>query len=89
MDNESDKLFNVNDLGSMNSDKIKSNENKKNYFIIGGVVAALIILIIVIIILVASGGSSSDNKKGEKKNIIGTISAIYEINTIKTKISIL
>ena len=88
MDNESEKFLNINDLGSMNSDKIKANEAKKNYFIIGGIMIALIILMIVIIIFMASG-SSSDNKKNEKKSSIGTINAIYEINMINTKISIL
>ncbi len=39
MESESGKLFKINDLGSMNSDKIESNGKKKNYFIIVGVVA--------------------------------------------------
>ena len=94
-----EKLFNINDFGSMNSDKIKSMGQskcpKKYYYILGGTIALLLIVIIIsIIIIINSSDSSSDNKredeeKKEIKTIIGSINCTFDINNINTKIPII
>ena len=67
-DNKNDD-FHINDLGSMNSEKIKQMEgNKFDYkklLIIAGITILIIVLIIIIIILSSSGSSESNDNDSE------------------------
>ena len=84
IDNEE---FNVNDLGSMNSAKIKEGDKKllnKQNIIIGISIIILISLIFLIIIIITT---LKKNKKYQKK--IGEINCIFKINKVNTKIPIL
>ena len=85
-DNKND-LFNINDLGSMNSDKIRQLDKKPFYFkkqhlIIGGILL-LIILVLIVLIIILSKSST------KKKDVKGEINCIYDIEQIDKKVQIL
>ena len=83
--NSNNDEFNVNDLGSMNSDKIKEGDikllKKKNIIIAISIIIFIFIILLILIITL------KQNKKD--KNEIGEINCIFKINTINTKIPIL
>jgi hypothetical protein len=67
---DTDNLFEVNDLGSMNSDKIKEGDNKKfslkKYLIFGISISIIIITVINIIVVTLSSNQSSNDKNNNK-----------------------
>ena len=93
-ENSNDQVFNVNDLGSMNSDKIKNPNNKiifKPYFIISISIFIISIIIILLIILLQYrlNQNENDNKDETIKNKIGEINCILAINKINVNTQIL
>ena len=84
--NADDNLFNVNDLGSMNSDKIYQG-NKKillNKYLLIGISFIIIFVVIIILIIIFKA-----NKEDDNKNKIGEIKCIFKIDKINTKIKII
>ena len=84
-ENQNDPFI-VNDLGSMNSDKIKKlNQSQifnKQTLMIAGIVFSVIILLIILIIVLSSSSS-------KKKKIVGDIKCIYNIDQTNVKTQIL
>ena len=64
------ETFNINDLGSMNSDKIRQldrdNKMKNKFIIIGGIIILLIAIILIILIIVLTRSSDKKKQKLEK-----------------------
>ena len=101
MEDKTDECKNevfINDLGSMNSDKINEmspkNSSLKQYLIIGGIIALIIIVLIILIILLTKSpykDESSDKKDEEEiqKDKIGEINCIFNIEQINIKTQIL
>ena len=79
--------FNVNDLGSMNSDKIRQLDKKslvnRQYLIIGGIALFIIIILIILIVLL------TNSLPGKKKEVKGEINCIFFIEHSDSQVQIL
>jgi predicted nucleic-acid-binding protein len=89
-DNKSD-ILNINDSGSMNSDKInKISNNKimsKQILTIGGIIFISIVVLIIIIVLLSI--SSKNDKEEKVKNVIGQIICLFNVQHQNQKVKIL
>ena len=87
-DNKSD-ILNINDYGSMNSDKINKNNKiiSKQLLIIGGIIFISIVFLIIIVILFSI--SSKNDSEEKVKKVIGQIICLFNVQQHNQKVKIL
>ena len=89
MDDEEKNFVDLKDSDfPSNFSKTKNNQiPSKKYIIIGAISIAILLIIILIIILVATGSDNSG--KSKKREELGYINCIYDIDTINKEVKIL